>query len=67
MTAAPCTPSPPPSVDCRCICGSLVARLVGGGVEIKCRRCKRTLVVPLPADALGGGPEPALPPSREAR
>ena len=31
--------------DCRCICGSLVARLVEGGVELKCRRCKRIHVV----------------------
>jgi hypothetical protein len=41
------------AVDCRCSCGSLVARLVPEGVELKCRRCKRTLVVPLtPPDAL---------------
>jgi len=32
--------------DCRCRCGSLVARIVAGGVEIKCRRCKRDLLVP---------------------
>ena len=32
--------------DCRCLCGSLLARLVTGGVELKCRRCKRTLLVP---------------------
>jgi len=36
--------------DCRCLCGSLLARLVEGAVELKCRRCKRTLRVPL-ADA----------------
>ena len=40
--------------------GSLVARLVDGGVELKCRRCKRTLVVPLthavaPSSAAGSG------------
>jgi hypothetical protein len=32
--------------DCaglRCECGSLLARYVGGRVELKCRRCKRTL------------------------
>ena len=33
--------------ECRCLCGSLLARLVEGGVELKCRRCKRALVVPL--------------------
>ena len=33
--------------ECRCACGSLLARLVEGGVELKCRRCKRTILVPL--------------------
>ncbi len=32
---------------CRCLCGSLLARLVPGGVELKCRRCKRTHLIPL--------------------
>ena len=32
--------------DCRCHCGRLVARIVEGGVVIKCRRCKRDLLVP---------------------
>jgi phage FluMu protein Com len=27
----------------RCTCGSLLARYVGGQVELKCRRCKRTV------------------------
>jgi hypothetical protein len=35
---------------CRCACGSLLGRLVPGGVEIKCRRCKRTLVIALEPD-----------------
>ena len=35
----------------RCPCGSLLARLVPGGVEIKCRRCKRQVVVPLEKSA----------------
>jgi hypothetical protein len=37
--------------DLRCGCGSLLARLVPGGVELKCRRCKRTVMVPLDAGA----------------
>lgn len=37
----------------RCICGCLLARLVPGGVELKCRRCKRTLFVPF--DTQGAG------------
>jgi hypothetical protein len=44
-----------PAGECRCACGSLLARLVEGGVELKCRRCKRTLLLPLGAGAL---PEP---------
>jgi hypothetical protein len=33
--------------DCRCLCGNLLAKVVAGGVELRCRRCKRTVVVPL--------------------
>ncbi|MBM4243310.1 MAG: hypothetical protein FJ148_05765 [Deltaproteobacteria bacterium] len=29
----------------RCVCGSLLARLRQEGVELKCRRCKRVVVV----------------------
>jgi phage FluMu protein Com len=31
----------------RCLCGSLLARLVRNGVELKCRKCKRHIIVPL--------------------
>jgi hypothetical protein len=31
----------------RCDCGSLVARLIATGVELKCRRCKRYVIIPL--------------------
>lgn len=33
--------------DFRCACGSLLARVVADGVELKCRRCKRTVVIPI--------------------
>jgi phage FluMu protein Com len=33
--------------DLRCACGSLLARRVREGIELKCRRCKRTVVIPL--------------------
>jgi hypothetical protein len=36
--------------DLRCACGSLLARRVREGVELKCRRCKRTVVIPLESD-----------------
>ena len=42
---------PAPAKDCRCDCGSLLARLVVGAVEIKCRRCKRIVHIHLPAAA----------------
>jgi hypothetical protein len=29
-----------PCEEARCGCGSLLARVVGGEVELKCRRCK---------------------------
>jgi DNA-directed RNA polymerase subunit RPC12/RpoP len=31
--------------EVRCVCGSLLARKVPGGYELKCRRCKRAVVV----------------------
>lgn len=50
MRGAAPRPDPAPAAGAaeeRCVCGSLLARLVPGGVEIKCRRCKRTTVIPL--------------------
>ncbi len=43
-TASPCAESG--AENCRCQCGSLVARIVADGVEIRCRRCKRDMLVP---------------------
>jgi hypothetical protein len=37
----------------RCECGSLLARYVGDRIELKCRRCKRTVTVPI--DRAPGG------------
>jgi hypothetical protein len=34
----------------RCACGSLLARLLPHGLELKCRKCKRQVVVPLGND-----------------
>jgi hypothetical protein len=38
-----------PGDSLRCTCGSLLARVVADGVELKCRRCKRQVVVPFAA------------------
>ncbi len=33
------------SAEVRCHCGSLMARVTARGVELKCRRCKRIVLV----------------------
>jgi hypothetical protein len=33
--------------ELRCGCGSLLARVVGEAIELKCRRCKRTWTIPV--------------------
>jgi phage FluMu protein Com len=33
--------------DSRCECGNLLARLTPRGVEVKCRRCKRVVLLPI--------------------
>jgi hypothetical protein len=48
-----CGPDPDGG-EVRCLCGSLLARLVPEGVELKCRRCKRTAIVPLASIEQGG-------------
>ena len=53
----PCTAN-----DLRCLCGSLVARLVDGKVEVKCRRCQRLVLLPLENDAGAGTGRGGSPP-----
>jgi hypothetical protein len=47
-----CAPHPtePVAADdlLRCVCGALLARWVAAGLELKCRRCKRTTLIPYP-------------------
>ena len=52
-----CGPDADSDGEVRCLCGSLLARLVPGGVELKCRRCKRTAIVPLASSDDGSGTE----------
>ncbi len=35
----------PNDCELRCRCGSLMARVTDRGVELKCRRCKRVVVI----------------------
>jgi phage FluMu protein Com len=60
--------APAPTTDCRCLCGSLIARRVDGGVELKCRRCKRLVFVPWDEDEpISDGTSPEAPaPSERA-
>lgn len=39
--------------DLRCDCGNLIAKLVESGVELYCRRCKRTFIIPISEDVRG--------------
>ncbi|HEY5657308.1 MAG TPA: hypothetical protein VIY27_05925 [Myxococcota bacterium] len=55
-----------PSEDCRCVCGRLVARVVPGGIQLKCRRCKRTLRVALASGSSVEGAEFEVALEREA-
>ncbi len=34
------------SEEMRCHCGQLMARLVDQGIELKCKRCRRLMVIP---------------------
>jgi phage FluMu protein Com len=37
------------AADCgetRCECGQLIAKVRGQGLELKCKRCKRIVVIP---------------------
>ena len=38
--------STPDRSEARCECGQLIAKLRRDGVELKCKRCKRILVIP---------------------
>lgn len=36
----------PSTSETRCECGQLIAKVVGGGLELKCKRCKRIVTIP---------------------
>ncbi len=40
------------SQEARCHCGHLVAKLRTTGVELKCKRCKRLLLIPFRSDTV---------------
>lgn len=52
-------PAPPPGPrEVRCGCGTLLARVVAGWVELKCRRCKRIQRIPIEPGARTGDRDP---------
>lgn len=48
------TAGEPDCEDVRCGCGSLLARLVEGVVELKCRRCKQVWRLAVQGEAWTG-------------
>jgi phage FluMu protein Com len=36
----------------RCLCGNLLAKITPRGIELKCRKCKRLQVIPVPRTAV---------------
>jgi phage FluMu protein Com len=32
--------------ETRCECGQLIAKVCGRGLELKCKRCKRIVIIP---------------------
>ncbi|HEY8944370.1 MAG TPA: hypothetical protein VIM73_08910 [Polyangiaceae bacterium] len=45
--------------EVRCCCGSLLARWLPEGLELKCRRCKHAFVVPFETRTTGASDETA--------
>ena len=43
------------SHETRCECGQLIAKVRGEGLELKCKRCKRIVVIPF-SSIEGWGP-----------
>jgi len=43
--AVPVVKMTPVSDQCRCACGSMLARVVRQGLELKCRKCKSLVII----------------------
>lgn len=39
-------PSATQSSETRCECGQLIAKICPAGLELKCKRCKRIVIIP---------------------
>ncbi|MEC4888641.1 MAG: hypothetical protein RI101_01145 [Nitrospira sp.] len=49
VTVKSSQPAAPLSSETRCECGQLIAKVIGGGLELKCKRCKRIVTIPFSA------------------
>jgi hypothetical protein len=45
VLAGLCMNQPEATVETRCECGRLLARLTDAGIELKCSRCRRVVVI----------------------
>ena len=61
-----CSEAHPHGDDCRCLCGNLLARVIDDRVELKCRRCKRTVSIPLATGSRPVRVKPSLTALRKA-
>lgn len=61
---SPREPAASPDGECRCTCKKLLARATDRGVEIKCGRCERLMLVTWPDGAVIELASPAARPSR---
>ena len=59
-------PVPTERTDARCECGQLIAKLRNNGVELKCKRCKRIVVIPYSTGGAQRGTSSERSPVREA-
>ena len=44
----PAAPTPDAATECRCLCKRLLARATPEGIEVKCGRCQRVLLITWP-------------------
>lgn len=44
--------------ETRCECGQLIAKLQSDGIELKCKRCKRIVLIPFTSIAGWASPSP---------
>lgn len=62
MSSSPCSAvtvrSEASNTDRRCECGKLLAKVTRTGLELKCSRCRRVVVIPWQEVGSEGDPQP---------